>query len=339
MGRQTLQELIDLFDRRRDLPLDHVEHFLDAILRETDEAVLTNLLLSWEEKGTTEDELFALASLLRSRMKRIRTNGGPILDIVGTGGSRSKSFNGSTAAAFVVAGAGLAVAKHGNRAATSSSGSADVLDHLGINVDIQIERTQECLQRHSLCFLFAPRFHSLSPALARARRRLGRPTIFNCLGPLCNPAGATHQVIGVWDRDRIKTMANVLSRLGTKASWVVHGHSGLDEIELERTFVDHVSEKRRTIELTGADFGFGSNQPDLPVNMSAGESAKLIREILENKRGGQDVEHLVLVNAAAAIHLAGKADDLAEGVKLARESIRSGKAMQKLSAVAEETRK
>ena len=339
MVDQSLRQYVELFGGGDDLPVDEVARFLDAVLNETNESLLSDLLLNWEAKGTTEDELFALATLLRSRMKRIGANGGPVVDIVGTGGSCSKTFNVSTAAAFVVAGAGLAVAKHGNRAATSNSGSADVLERLGINVDIPNDRTEQCLQRHGLCFMFAPRFHSLSPVLARARRKLGRPTIFNSLGPLCNPAGATHQLIGVWSRHLVTATANVLARLGTKTSWVVHGGDGLDEIGLGTTIVNAVSNGNLTsTEVAPVDFGIEESGGDLPVAMPVAESARLIREILENNRKGEDAENLVLLNSAAAIYIAGKAVDLCESVELARESLRSGRALDKMTAVAEATK-
>src|SRR4051812_28885461 len=171
----------------------------EALVTSTDERLIAEFLIAWEQKGVTENELFHFATLMRSRMKRVRHRYPAVVDIVGTGGSRAKTFNVSTAAAFVVAGAGVPVAKHGNRAATSSSGSADVLDLLGIKTDINGDSAERCLNDLGICFMFAPRHHSLSPTLAKVRRALGRPTIFNSLGPLCNPAGAPNQIIGVWD--------------------------------------------------------------------------------------------------------------------------------------------
>src|SRR5205085_11522163 len=163
------------------------EPFLDALLAETDEGLISDVLYEWESKNVTEDELFSLALILRKRMTRISTHHGRFVDAVGTGGSRAKTFNVSTAAAFVIAGAGVPVAKHGNRAATSNSGSADVLAELGIKADIEPLDAEKCLNKLGICFMFAPKFHSLSPVLAKVRRALDRPTIFNNLGPLCNP--------------------------------------------------------------------------------------------------------------------------------------------------------
>ena len=272
---------------------------------------MSELLIRWQAKGTSEDELFGLAGLMRSRMKRIRSNADIVVDIVGTGGSRSKTFNVSTAAAFVIAGTGITVAKHGNRAATSNAGSADVLEVLGVNADISPERTEKCLRELGICFMFAPRFHSLSPTLAAVRRRLGRPTVFNNLGPLCNPAGATHQIIGVWNRDHIDLTARVLSRFGSKGSWVVHGDNGLDEIALGQTHVAKIEgDNIISTKITPADFGAKTYNGNAPKTSSAIESAGLIRRILENKMTADDAETLVLINAAAAIHVAGKAPDL-----------------------------
>jgi len=208
--KTILHHYLAEFGEGRDLSPTDLERFFDALLGETDKSLLSEILIRWETKGASEDELFGLASLMRNRMKRIRSNADVVVDIVGTGGSRAKTFNVSTAAAFVIAGAGLTVAKHGNRAATSNAGSTDVLEILGVNADISPEQTENCLRELGICFMFAPRFHSLSPTLAAVRRKLCRPTVFNNLGPLCNPAGATHQIVGVWNRDHIDRTARVL---------------------------------------------------------------------------------------------------------------------------------
>jgi len=262
------------------------------------------------------------------------------VDAVGTGGSRAKTFNVSTAAAFVIAGAGIPVAKHGNRAASSRSGSADVLGELGVRVDIEPELAEKCLNELGICFMFAPKFHSLSPQLANARRRLAEPTIFNCLGPLCNPAGSLCQVIGAWDREVAEKMANVLARFGTKRSWIVNGENGLDEISLSgRTFVYEVCcEKIKRIELFPADFGLPETPTDgVPRTTTSTESAVIIREILNNKNSRGSAKDLVLLNAASAIFVAGGAGSLEDAVVKADESIRSGKASAKLHSLASAT--
>jgi anthranilate phosphoribosyltransferase len=339
MKNDILCHYIEEFRSDRGLTREDAEALFDALNSETDESLLRDLLTQWISKGHSEDELFALASVMRSRMRRIETPGEDLVDVVGTGGSRSKTFNVSTAAAFVVAGAGARVAKHGNRAATSTSGSADVLGLLGVKADVAPDWTADCLNEIGMCFMFAPLFHSLSPTLAKVRRELGKPTIFNNLGPLCNPAGAAFQLIGVWDHDVLGKTAGALSRLGTKRSWIVHGGSGLDEISLDHpttvSEVDDSNVTRRTI--TSIEFGFIRNGGELPRNLSATESAALIIEIFENRQEGNAAEALVLINAAAAIYLVGKASDLLTALRMATESIRSGAAKGKLQAMREAT--
>ena len=340
MNNEILRYYSNEFRAGRGLAELDAATFFDSLMAETDESLIREILTRWDAKGSTEDELFALATIMRSRMKRIASPNGNVIDIVGTGGSRVKTFNVSTAAAFVVAGAGLAVAKHGNRAATSSSGSADVLSLLGVNMDVSPETAEQCLTEHGICFMFAPRFHSLSPALAKVRREFGRPTIFNNLGPLCNPAGASHHLIGVWSMDRLAITANVLQRLGTRGSWVVHGESGLDEIALDcETHVSALRDGQRFVnKISAADFGVDIDNVALPQNLSAAESSVIIREILENKRTGENVEKLVLMNAAAAIFLADGAADRPSALESASESVRNGAAMAKLEILAAATK-
>jgi len=339
MNSEIIRQYSGIFGTGGSLAADDAEMLFDAMITETDEALLAALLANWEEKGVDADELFALAGIMRSRMRRITPRNGDVIDIVGTGGSRAKTFNVSTAAAFVAAGAGLQVAKHGNRAATSSSGSADVLADLGIRADISPETSQMCLDEYGICFMFAPVFHSLSPALARARKDLGRPTIFNNLGPLCNPAGAQFKMIGVWNHSLIEKTASVLARLGVKRAWVVHGEAGLDEIALSgRTFVTEVSGSDLTpMTIEPADFGIASEAGVLPISVPAEESAGLIRDILMNELAGGDAEKLVLINAAAAVYIAGEASDLKSAYEIALESVRSRNALGKLTALAAAT--
>jgi anthranilate phosphoribosyltransferase len=256
------------------------------------------------------------------------------VDIVGTGGSKVKTFNVSTAAAFVVAGAGIPVAKHGNRAATSTSGSADVLSTLGIDVDVEPAVAEENLAKHGICFMFAPRHHALSPTLARTRKRVGAPTIFNSIGPLCNPANAGYQLIGVADEKLRMTMARVLFRLGTEHSWIVNNIGSLDEIGLKGVtkVVDVDGEGVRTIEVAAMDFGI-DGEGDIPLDLSALESASLIIDVLDNEQKGSAAERLVLVNAAAAIHIAGRSPGLRGAYSIAEESVRSCAAFEKLTAL------
>ena len=335
---ETLRHYINDFGAGREVSADDAMAFFDAILVCKDEPLLTKLLLAWNTKGITENEIVELATIMRSRMHRVDPRGRDVVDIVGTGGSKAKSFNVSTAAAFVIAGAGVPVAKHGNKAATSNSGSADVLDHLGVRSNASPEIAQQCLDEIGICFMFAPRFHSLSPTLAGVRRGLGVPTIFNCLGPLCNPASAPHQLIGVWDEELVPVMANALSRLGTKRSWIVHG-GGLDEISLNGK--TRVSEIRghtvKSCEINEAHFDPNETSGEIPHNLSPNESSSWVREIVENKRVEEPAERLVLLNAAAAIFVSGHSPNLPEAMSIARESIRTGAALNKLNCLAEAT--
>ncbi len=335
MNDRILDHYLEEFQLGSDIAADEAETLFDALIGSENQSLIAEVLTAWNEKGTSEDELFALAQLMRNRMKRVVSNHRTFVDAVGTGGSSSKTFNVSTAAAFAIAGSDLPVAKHGNRAATSNSGSADVLSTLGINVDVEPAIAERHLNEHGLCFMFAPRFHSLSPTLAGARRSIGRPTIFNNLGPLCNPASAPHHVIGVWDKHLLESTANVLLRLGAKRSWVVYGENGLDEISLKgSTLVAEVDDgKVNFFEVTPTDFDIFTLGNDLPSRCSPEESADTIRSILANGMKNRDAERLVLINAAAAIYVAGKAATLPDAYSVAEASVRSGSAAQKLSDI------
>jgi|SRR4051812_11887768 anthranilate phosphoribosyltransferase len=334
MSVEIIRDTINTFLSRRDLSGNVTEQFFDALLSETDESLLVDLFSAWSEKGINENEIFDLAQILRSRMKRITSRHEAFIDAVGTGGSSAKTFNVSTAAAFVIAGAGVPVAKHGNRAASSKSGSADVLSELGVRVDVEPIIAEQCLNEIGICFMFAPKFHSLSLPLASARRRFSRPTIFNCLGPLCNPASAPYQLIGAWDKDVARSIANALARFGTKRSWVVHGSDGLDELTLSgtSTVFDVCCDNAREIEITPEDFGFTRCQSrDISKVGNAIESADIVKGVVGNSLVGGKAEDLVVINAAAGIYLTGRVDSLAEAAITARESIRSGRAQNKLS--------
>ncbi len=333
MNDRILEHYLEEFQSGFDVDPPEAEILFDALIGCETHLLLTRVLLAWEEKGTTEDELFAFASIMRERMTRISSRHATLVDTVGTGGSSAKTFNVSTAAAFVIAGAGQPVAKHGNRAATSSSGSSDVLTLLGIEVDAAPANAADDLDRCGICFMHAPRFHSLSTTLAKARRTAGVPTIFNNLGPLCNPASAPHHVIGVANADLVDKTANVLARLGSGRSWVVRGEDGLDEISLSgKTTVYEVNDGDiRRFEITAADFGMTPSADGLPLDCAAEESAEIIRRILRNEANGENAEKLVLVNAAAALYVAEHAASLPVAYRMAEESIRSGAANGKLN--------
>jgi len=336
-----LRDYVRMFLGRAELNGSDAELFLDALISESDESLLNDVFQSWNQKGITADEIFEIASIMRRRCVPVTSAHETFVDIVGTGGSRNKTFNVSTAAAFVVAGAGVPVAKHGNKAATSNSGSADVLTELGVDPAVDANTAEKCLNEIGICFMFAPNFHRLSPTLGKVRRGLGFPTIFNCVGPLCNPAGAPHQLIGVWKEDLVPKMANALSRLGTKRSWIVYGCDSVDEISLaSATLVAEVKDDGSItrMEVNAGDFGIPAEaSKDLNVSLPE-ESADLIRAILSDEKKDTSAERLLLCNAAAALYISGKAQTLHDAFAAATESIRTGSALEKLTQLAAATK-
>lgn len=335
MSVSILQKALEDFRSDTELSADLAEPVLDALISEQDESAIANLLTAWNAKGIEENEIYEFARILRSRMKRVNSRHGTFVDIVGTGGSKAKTFNVSTAAAFAVAGAGVPVAKHGNKAATSNSGSADVLAELGINPAVDPETAESCLNEIGICFMFAPNHHRLSPTLAKVRRGLGFPTIFNCVGPLCNPASAPHQVIGVWDKELLPKMAGALARMGTKKSWMVHG-SGLDELSLEdSTLVGEVVGSTITFhEMLPEDFGIARCELDGIRCSDSVSSSNVISRVLNGDAVGEAAEDIIVLNTAAAIGLISSELSKRQAVELAQESIRSGNAKRRLEDLA-----
>lgn len=336
-----LRNFLKILLSGKNLSEPEAAEFFGCLQAETDnEHLLAAALTAFEAKGATVEEIYAMAKIMRSRCVRVHSKNDTFVDLVGTGGSPVKTFNVSTAAAFVIAGAGVSVAKHGNRAATSNSGSADVLSELGVNVTAEPENAEKCLNEIGICFLFAPKFHSLSPVLGKVRRAVGIPTIFNVLGPLCNPANAPHQVIGVWRRDLVEKAAQVLARLGTKKTWIVHGSDGLDEITLNgATFAAEVSDgKINAFEISPSDFGLPKTSSENFSKFSSAESADLIEKLFTGETKNQTARNLVLINAAAAIFVSGQTDSLKSAFDLAKDSLESGKAKDKLKKLVEYTK-
>lgn len=338
---EIIQSYLHRFSNGGDLAEADVEPLFDAVITETDESLLTEFLHAWHRKGIDEKEIYSLAKLMRERMNRVNSTADTFVDIVGTGGSKAKTFNVSTAAAFVIAGSEIPVAKHGNKAATSMSGSADVLAELGIDPAVSPATAERFLNEHDICFMFAPNHHRLSPVLGKVRRGLGFPTIFNCVGPLCNPASAPHQLIGVWDKDLLPKMANALARLGTKRSWIVNSRDGLDEISLSgKTYVAEISNGHVSyFEISPDDFGLTPAATEPLKTSSARESSAVIRSILEGDHAGEPKLDIVLINAAAAVRLAKSDLSFTEAVEMTNESVASGKALAKMRTLAEETSK
>ena len=325
---QTLAMLLE----RRDLDADAMRRLIERFVSgECGEVEMASLLVALCMKGETAEELAAAASVLRERMVCLETGRDGVLDTCGTGGDGAGTFNISTATALVVAGAGVPVVKHGNRAMSGTSGSADVLEALGVRTDGNPERAGHCLERTGLAFCLAPLFHPALRHVGGVRRRLGVRTLFNCLGPLVNPARAPYQLLGVGRPEWLDLMAGALARLGgTRRALLVSGHDGLDEVTLAApTRVREVRGERVTAwEWTPDDFGLAScSLGELRVT-GAEESARVIRGILTGDSG--PATDVVLANVAAALIAAERAATPREGVHLAREALLNGNASRVL---------
>jgi anthranilate phosphoribosyltransferase len=325
--------------RREDLSRTEAVVLLDALLDPVaTDAQIAGTLVALAAKGASVEELTGLASAMRERATPIHSQHTCFIDTAGTGSSRTKTFNIGTAAAFVIAGAGLPVAKHGSRAATSKCGSADVLTELGVNISADPAVSERCLNEIGICFMFAPLYHGATARVAAVRRELGLHTVFNLLGPLTNPARAPRQVIGVFDAALTEPMARALLGLGTERAWVVHGTDGLDEITV--TGPTAVSEVRdgtvRTFQVSPGDFGL---EPESLDHLRGGDivaNAAIIRQVLSGERRDA-ARSLVVLNAAAALFVGGKAVRLPDAAALAATSIDNRSAWGKLEQLVNAT--
>jgi anthranilate phosphoribosyltransferase len=328
----SLREFTLRLMRGENLRREEAAALLDALLDgAATDAQIGAALVALAVKGETVEELAGLASAMRARAVRIHARHECFIDTAGTGSSTAKTFNVSTAAAFIIAGAGLPVAKHGSRAATSRSGSADVLTALGLNVNAAPEVSEHCLNEFGVCFMFAPLYHGATARVAGVRRELGVHTTFNLLGPLTNPAGAPRQLIGVWHEALVEPLAHALLALGAERAWVVHGRDGLDEVTLAgSTKVAEVAGGAvRVFEVAPEDFGLKAAPLDGLRGGDATENARIIRSILSGERRDAG-RSLVVANAAAALFVGGVATDLREATRLAEHSIDDGAALGKL---------
>jgi len=293
-------------------------------------AQIGSLITALSMKGETADEITGAARVMREKATRIEADTERLIDTCGTGGDGSMTFNISTASALVAAGAGLSVAKHGNRSVSSRCGSADVLSELGVNIEAGVECVEECIREAGIGFLFAPMLHNAMKHAAPVRRELGIRSIFNVLGPLTNPAGALRQVIGVYDAALTGVMAEVLRNLGSIHAFVVHGEDGLDEITLTgRTRVTELKDGEiRTYYVEPEEFGLSRCKPE---DLKGGDpklNASIVIGVLSGERG--PARDVVLLNAAAAITAGGVSGSLAEGMEAAARSIDSGSALERL---------
>jgi anthranilate phosphoribosyltransferase len=313
------------------------------------DAQIAALLVALHMKGETVEEIVGFAEAIRAAAAPLNVAGNSTIDVsgterdalvdtCGTGGDASGTFNISTATALVAAGAGVRVAKHGNRSVTSKCGSADVMEALGVNITLPPARVAECLKEVGIAFLFAPAMHSAMKYVQPARRELRLRTVFNLLGPLTNPAQASAQVVGVYSDDLVEKLAEALSMLGLRRALVVHGSDGLDEITI--TGPTRIAEVRdgqvRTYEVTPEEFGFTRAPIEAISGGDATGNAAIIREVLSGKKSAR--RDVVLLNAAAALVASGRADHLGNAIALASNSIDSGAATAKLEALVRFTR-
>jgi anthranilate phosphoribosyltransferase len=331
-------EIIAKVEAGRDLDRAEAEAVMEELLAgQLEDAKIVRLLLALRAKGETSEELVGFARAMRRRAEPVFAEGtrpsDEMLDTCGTGGDNSGTFNVSTAAAFVVAGAGVRVAKHGNRSVTTKSGSADVLEELGVAVEIPADEAGRAIAQIGIGFLFAPAAHRAVRHAMPARRHVGGRTVFNLLGPLTNPAGASAQVIGVFSAEVVAPMAQALAELGARHAFVVHGLDGLDEISLsaETELAEVANGTVKQYRVAPEDFGLVRAPRSALAAGDAKTSAAIIRAILDSDRGPR--RDIVLANAAAALMAADRALNFREGVKIAARSIDSGAARGKLLAL------
>lgn len=334
MVKETIIQLID----QKDLTQSQAKEAVEEIMRgELSPVQIAVFLTALRMKGETIDEITGAAIAMREFVTKIQVLEDVVLDTCGTGADRMHTFNISTIAAFVAAGCGLIVAKHGNRAVSSRCGSADLLEALGVNINIDKQKVQECLRSAGLGFLFAQNLHPAMKNVAPVRKELGIRTIFNLLGPLTNPAFATHQLLGVYDPNLLRIMAKVLGNLGIKHAMVVHGEDGLDEITT--TAATEVCELKKgkvhCYTISPSDFGIKKARLKDLAGGSAQDNAAIAMAILQGEKGKP--RDIVVINAGCAIYTADKAKSIKEGIKLAKDSIDSGQALRKLEELKEIT--
>ena len=308
--------------------------FAEIMGGEAPPAQVAGLLIALRAKGETVREMSAIARALRARAETAPLRDPRTVDTCGTGGDGADTFNISTVAAFVVAGAGVPVAKHGNRAASSQAGSADVLEALGVEVDLDVARAADVLAEVGIAFFFARRAHPAFRFVAPIRQQLGVRTVMNCMGPLLNPAGARRQLVGVYAQDLVQPLARVLLELGAERALVVHGDDGLDEVTI--TGPTHAAlladGKVQPLTLDPGQAGLAKAGIGELAGGDASENARIARDVLGGTRGPR--RDVVVLNAGAALWVAGAASDLVSGVALADESLASGAAAEKLAALA-----
>ena len=338
-GEKTKRALSKVASKKNLSGAESAEVFGEIMSGEVDEAIMAAFLTALKMKGETVDEVVGAASAMRARATFINAGSAAPIDTCGTGGDGMNTFNISTTSAFIAAGAGVPVAKHGNRAATSKCGSGDVLGELGFNLDVHASVMEHCLQEEGIAFLFAPKMHPAMRFAAPVRKALGFRTIFNLLGPLVNPAGATGQVVGVFEAGYTEFVAECLNRMGVRRAFVVHAADGMDEISV--CTPTRVSELR-DCSIKTSEFNPRKYFPDGAnfSNLKGGDAkvnTQILLDVLSGKlrNGARDI---CLLNAAAAIVVGGKTDDFGAALEMARDSLDSGAALKKLKTLVEFSR-
>ena len=335
-----IKEAIIKFSKKQDLAYAEAEAVMDEIMSgQATPVQMSAYLTALALKGETIDEITASAAGMRAHCIKLLHNL-DVLEIVGTGGDGSNSFNISTTSSLVIAAGGVPVAKHGNRAASSKSGAADVLETLGVKITLTPERSAEILKKINICFLFAQNYHIAMKYVAPIRKELGIRTVFNILGPLSNPAGANMELMGVYDQSLVEPLAQVMANLGVNRGMVVYGQDSLDEISMcAPTSVCEIRDGKFTsYEITPEQFGYERCEKGALTGGTPAENAEITKAILKGEEKGPK-RQAVCLNAGAALYIAGKAASIEEGVKLAESLIDSGAALKKLEEFVEETNK
>ena len=335
-----IKEAIIKLSKKQDLAYAEAEAVMDEIMSgQATPVQMSAYLTALALKGETIDEITASAAGMRAHCIKLLHNL-DVLEIVGTGGDGSNSFNISTTSSLVIAAGGVPVAKHGNRAASSKSGAADVLEALGVKITLTPERSAEILKKINICFLFAQNYHIAMKYVAPIRKELGIRTVFNILGPLSNPAGANMELMGVYDQSLVEPLAQVMANLGVNRGMVVYGQDSLDEISMcAPTSVCEIRDGKFTsYEITPEQFGYERCEKGALTGGTPSENAEITKAILKGEEKGPK-RQAVCLNAGAALYIAGKAASIEEGVKLAESLIDSGAALKKLEEFVEETNK
>jgi len=327
MIKEAIHSLLD----REDLSLDTAKAVMDEIMSgNATNAQIASFITAMRMKGETIDEITACAMIMRAYGVKLKHEG-DVLDIVGTGGDQANTFNVSTVSSIVVSAAGVPVAKHGNRSVSSKCGSADVLEALGVKIDIPVEKSERILKEIGICFMFAPYYHSSMRYAAPVRKELGARTIFNILGPLSSPAAANYQLLGVYDENLVEPLARVLSNLGLKKAMVVHGHDGLDELSLttSSTICEVNNGYLNSFFLDPRQFGFEYCTPEDLTEGCPQENAEIAIAILKGEKGPK--RDMVLLNSAVCLYMFYDNLTLRECVRMAAEIIDSGRASEQLN--------